>query len=208
MGLAGPIVEVVGVARTAKYLSLSEIPQPYFYLPFGQSPRSRMTLLVEPEGEPAAMSGPLFQLVRSLDPNQPVFNVRPLRAYHEGGVRGPPLAALQMVGATALVGVGLALVGLYGLVAYSVSRRTREIGIRVAVGANRTQVLLLVLRHGFAMSVPVFRLLSAQLAGVGALSPWTMAVVPIGLMVVTLCACYIPGRRASRIDATRALRHE
>lgn len=207
------------MARTAKYLSLMEAPQPYFYLPFSQYARTRMTLLVETAGEPSAITGAVFQVVRSLDANQPVYNVWPLQTFYEQGALGPALVVVQMAGCAGLVGLALALVGLYGLVAYSVSRRTREIGIRMAVGADRAQVLRLILRQGFALSlagvlaglavsVPVFRLLAAGLAGLGPLSPWTLALVPCGLILVTMTACYVPAQRASRIDANVALRYE
>jgi len=127
------------------------------------------------------------------------------------------MIVIQMVGAAGLIGLALALVGLYGLIAYSVTRRTREIGIRMAIGANRWAVLALVLRQGLtlsaigvaagaALSVPVFRILSTGLAGVGALSPWTLLWVPFALLIVTVAACSIPAWRASKIDPTLALR--
>jgi putative ABC transport system permease protein len=122
-----------------------------------------------------------------------------------------------MVGVAGLIGLGLALVGLYGVVAYSVSRRTREIGIRMAIGATRLDVASLVLRQGLTLSIagtivglaasaPVLRLMSAGLAGLGGLSYWTLAIVPVGLVAVTLGACWLPARRATRIDPTIALR--
>jgi ABC-type antimicrobial peptide transport system permease subunit len=113
----------------------------------------------------------------------------------------------------------LALVGLYGLIAYSVSRRRQEIGIRVAIGATKADVAKMVLRQGLALvlggmlaggaiSVAVARILTAGLVGVGTPNPLTYVVVPVGLVVVTMAACYIPARRASLIDPIRALRYE
>jgi ABC-type antimicrobial peptide transport system permease subunit len=118
-----------------------------------------------------------------------------------------------------LVGLSLALIGLYALVAYSVARRTREIGIRMAMGARRSDVLQMVLRQGFtlaaigifvggAASVAVARLLAAGMAGLGAPSPAAFIVVPTTLMLLTLAASYFPARRASRVDPLRALRHD
>jgi macrolide transport system ATP-binding/permease protein len=219
MGVNGPYVEVVGVARTAKYTSLMEAPVPYFYLPLSQNPRTRMTLLVETEREPIAITGALLQTVRSLDQNQPVYNVRALDHYYEQGVLGLALVVLQMVASTGIVGLVLAVVGLYGLIAYSVSRRTREIGIRMAIGADRAGVLRLILRQGFvlcavgvalglAFSVPVFTMMSSALAGLGTLSPWTLVVAPCALILVAMAACYVPALRASRIDPNIALRYE
>jgi len=219
LGESGPLIEIVGLARNAKYLSLAESPQPFFYLPLSQNPRSTMTLLVQTEAEPSAIASPLFEIVRSLDPNQPVYNVRDFQTYYERGVLGTVLVAVQMAGATGLVGLGLALVGLYGLISYSVTRRFREIGIRMAIGAGRTQVLALVLAQGLrltlagaalglTLSIPLFRLLSAQLAGLGNLSLWTLAAAPATLLLVATAACYLPARRASRIDPLQALRLE
>jgi putative ABC transport system permease protein len=118
-----------------------------------------------------------------------------------------------------LLGLTLALIGLYGLVAYSVARRTREIGIRMAVGAARSDVLIMVLRQGLTLSLvgvlvggvlslAVGRLLTASAGGFGAPSPTIDVIVPVMLIVLTLLASYFPARRASRVDPLRALRHE
>jgi putative ABC transport system permease protein len=219
LGVDGPFAEVVGVARTGKYGSLAEAPQPYLYLPFAQQPRARMTLMVASAGDPRALATPLLQIVRAIDPGQPVFNVRDFRTYFEQGALGLPRVLMQMTGVAAMVGLTLALVGLYGVVAYSVSRRTREIGIRMAIGATRLDVLGLVLRQGLtlstvgtlaglAVSAPLFRLMASGLEGLGGLSYWTLAIVPVGLVAVTLAACWLPARRAARINPTMALRAE
>jgi ABC-type antimicrobial peptide transport system permease subunit len=118
-----------------------------------------------------------------------------------------------------LLGLTLALIGLYGLVAYSVARRTREIGIRMAVGAARSDVLIMVLRQGLTLSLvgvlvggvlslAVGRLLTASAGGFGAPSPTIDVIVPVMLIVLTLLASYFPARRASRVDPLRALRYE
>lgn len=219
LGLKGEFLQIVGVAKTAKYLSLTEKPQPYFYMPLTQSPRTRLTLFIHTFGDPREISGPVLRTVRNIDPNQPVFNTRPIEVFYELGVLGPSLIVLQMVTVTGLVGLALALVGLYGLIAYSVVRRTREIGIRVAVGASRPRILWLILGQGLritlagagvglVLSFPLFRVLSSALAGLGPLSPWILATVPLGLVVITTAACALPAFRASAIDPLNALRNE
>jgi predicted permease len=219
IGTDGPLTEVVGVARTGKYASLADAPTPYLYVPLAQHPQTRLTLLAEATASPVALAGPLVDVVRSLDPGQPVFNVRDFRSYFDNGALGLPRIVLQMVSAAGAGGLVLALAGLYGLVAYTVSRRTREIAIRLAVGATRLDVLRLVLRQAFGLSLagtllglvvslPLFAALSSSLAGLGHLSPWTLAIVPIGLIAVTLAASVVPARRAMQVDATIALRSE
>jgi putative ABC transport system permease protein len=219
IGVDGPYLDVVGVARTGKYLSLTETPQPYIYLPWSQNQSARMTLMVETEGAPSAQTAAVLREAHALDPNQPAYNVRDLDTYYEQGPLGMALIVMQMVGAAGVAGLMLALVGLYGLVAYSVARRTREFGVRMAIGAGRASVLALVLREGLtlaligdavgiALSIPAFLGMSAALAGVGPLSVWTLVLFPAALVAVTLCACYVPAYRASRIDPTLALRYE
>ncbi|WP_321471912.1 ABC transporter permease [uncultured Paludibaculum sp.] len=219
LGPKGDFLQVVGIAKTAKYLSLTETPQPYFYMPLSQAPRSRLTLFVQTYGAANEIAGPVLRTARNIDPNQPVFNTRPMEVFYQLGVLGPSLIVVQMVSVTGLVGLALALVGLYGLIAYSVVRRTREIGIRVAIGASRTRILWMILGQGLritivgaaaglALSIPLFRLLSSALAGLGPLSPWTLAAVPLGLIIITTAACALPAFRASAIDPLNALRNE
>ncbi len=218
LGENGPFAEVVGVAKTGKYLSPAEVPQPYLYLPASQHPESRMTLLVATRGEPVSLSAPLLGLVRSIDREQPVFNLRDFRSFFANGVLAIPRVLLQLVVASGAVGLVLAVIGLYGLVSYSAARRTREIGIRLAIGAGRKDILRLVLSHGLwlsgvgvaigvLVSLPLFGLLSAGLVGLGSLSPLTLIVVPLGLMAVTVIACLVPAIRAARLDPTTALRN-
>jgi predicted permease len=216
---AGRDLEVVGVARTGKYLSLLEAPQPHFYVPFSQSPRTRMTLLVRTEGPPAALTRPVLDTVRSIDPEQAVFNVRDMETYYGQGVLGLARSVLRAVWSLGAAGLLLALAGLYGLVSYSTARRTREIGIRMAAGAGRRAVLWLVLRQGLtlcglgtlaglALAVPLFLALSAAAAGAGRLTPWALAVVPLCLLAMAGAACYFPALQAARTDPNRALRLE
>jgi macrolide transport system ATP-binding/permease protein len=211
----GEWVQVVGVARTAKYLSMAETPQPYVYLPFAQHPSARMTMMVAGEGQSVAES--ILRTVRDMDANMPVFNVRSMDTFYAQGVLGPALLAVQMVVAAGITGLALALIGIYGLVSYSAERRTREIGIRMAIGASRWSVLRMMLGEGLTLasagtlvglviSVPAFRAMSAKLAGLGGLSPWALWVAPVLLIAVAACACFFPSRRAAAIDPIAALR--
>jgi predicted permease len=215
----GPWVEVVGITKTGKYLFVGETPLKFVYLPFAQNPSAEMLLLVRTGGDPASIAAPVRSIVQGLDSNQPVFNVRTLDVFYQQRAVAVPMMIITLVTCMGLVGLILALVGLYGLIAYSVSRRTREIGIRIAVGADRSQVLQMVIRQGLTLAVTgvfiggiatfgVARLIAVGLVGLGKLSPATFIAVPTLLLGVTLLACYIPARRASRIDPLSALRYE
>ncbi len=215
----GPWVEVVGLTRTNKYYFFAEPPTEFLYLPFAQEPFSRMSLFVETFGDPAAIATPLREVVRAIDSNQPVYNVRTFASFYQQRAISIAMLLTQMVATMGLLGLTLALVGLYGLIAYAVSRRTKEIGIRMAIGASKLQVVQMVLRQGFTLvlagilvgsvlSFGVARMLAIGLVGLGTPSPVTYVVVPIALLLVTMAACYIPARRASLIDPIRALRYE
>jgi ABC-type antimicrobial peptide transport system permease subunit len=126
---------------------------------------------------------------------------------------------LQLVSTLGLLGLALALIGLYGLIAYSVSRRTQEIGIRMALGAHRSDVLRMILGQGFVLSmigvaigliasIGVRRFLAIGLIGIGSTNPSVLLIVPLALILVTMAACYLPARRASQVDPIRALRWE
>ena len=218
-GASGPLVEVVGLAKQSHYMFISEHPFPFLYLPWTQDPNSRMTLLAESRGDPAALAGPLRQVVHELDANQPIYNVRTMARFYQEREISIVLLISELVSAMGLMGLALALIGLYGLIAYSVARRTQEIGVRIAIGASQTQVLKMVLRQGlllsgigvsigFAGAVAVRGILNIGLLGLGSPDRWTLFVVPLLLLVVTMLACYIPARRASRVDPVTALRYE
>ncbi len=218
-GPKGPLVEVVGVAKTGRYIFIAEGPMPFLYLPFAQNPKMRMSLIVETSGDPAAIATPLRAAVRSLDSNQPIYNARTFSSFYRQRAISIVLLIVQLVTTMGLLGLTLALVGLYGLIAYSVSRRTQEIGIRMALGAHRADVLRMVLRQGFLLSIAgvgigfaaslgVQRLLTIGLIGLGTLSTTTLVMVPLALILATLAACYLPARRASQVDPIRALRYE
>jgi ABC-type antimicrobial peptide transport system permease subunit len=209
----------VGVAKDAKYLQLSETPTRFLFLPFAQNPGSNMILMVESAGDPAALAAPVRDAVRSLDAEQPMFEVRTMEAFFQMGQVQSARLLIQFVGLMGLMGMALALTGLHGLVAYAVSTRTREIGIRMAIGAGQGPVLRMVLRQGLtlavsgvvagvALSMVTLRLLEAAFPGDSGTDLVAYAVVVPVVLAVTLLAAYIPARRASRIDPLKVLRYE
>jgi predicted permease len=221
-GRSGPWVQVVGLAQTGVYTFMGEPRTPFFYMPLEQNPKPRMTLMVETVGDAAALTEPLRSLVRSIDAHQPVYNVRTMREYYQ--VRGLQFLRMivNLVGTMGLLGLTMALIGLYGLVTYTVSGRTREIGIRMAVGAAQSEILRMVLRQGLTLTliglglglagsfglVRSIRALFSRLQDTGMFDPWTFMVVPVALFAVTMLASYIPARRAAAIDPNQALHYE
>ena len=214
----GPWVEIVGVVKTTKYLWIAEAPVEFLYLPLAQHPRSRMTLLAQSSGDAASLAEPLRQVVRELDANQPVYEVRTFDDFYRYKAVGQPNVIIRTVGAMGLMGLVLAMVGLYGLVAYAATRRSREIGIRMAIGAARGTVLRMVLKQGLvlaligigiglAASIGAERLLNAIFESAGKDFITYLLVAP-ALLAITALAVYIPARRASRIDPMRVLRYE
>ena len=214
----GPWIEIVGVSKQGKYLWLGEPPVEYLYFPLAQNRKPRMTLVAESLGNPAALAAPLREVVRSLDANQPIYDVRIMEEYFENRAMGGPNLIIQTVAAMGLMGLVLATVGLYGLVAYSASRRTREIGIRMAIGAQRSTVLRMVLRQGLVLGISgvgvglvasygAARLLTHVMAGTET-DMFVFLLVAPALLVVTILAAYIPARRASLVDPVKALHYE
>ena len=212
--------EVVGLAKTTKYFFIAEPPTEAVYLPYRQRRAEEMVMLAQSARDPAGLAGPLREVVHRLDPALPIYNVRTMAELYRMRATTIFNVLFATVAGMGLMGLGLAIVGLYGLVAYAASRRTREIGIRMAIGADQMDVLRLVVRHGLvlavggllaglAASVGVGRLLIAAFPtggnqrDVGAL----LIVIPI-VLAVTFLAVYVPARRASRTSPTQALRQE
>lgn len=217
-GGEGPTVEVVGVTVTGKALSVIEPPVETIYLPLSQNPRTRLTLIAETEGDPAGMAAPLQDMIRERDPEVPVYRVQTMEEVFEGG----SVSMLRVVGATydaaALMGLALALIGLYAVLAFQVGRRTQEIGVRMALGSEPGEVMRMFLGRaalmalaGVAMGTALSLVAGAAVAReVGGMSfdPVPIAVVAIALLATTLLASAIPARRAARIDPQLALRQE
>jgi ABC-type antimicrobial peptide transport system permease subunit len=216
-------VQVVGLAKTSKYIFIAEPPTEFLYFPHRQKKLQRMIMIVQSAGDPSSLVTPLREVVRGLDANLPIYNVRTMEELYQMRAVSIFNVLVGVVGAMGLMGLGLSIVGLYGLVAYAASRRTREIGIRMAIGAGRSDVLRMVLRHGMALAVAGLGV--GLLASVGA-GRGLAAIFPGGaggdgrtdftpfllvasaVLAVTLLAAYVPARRASRVNPTEALRCE
>lgn len=215
----GPPVEIVGVAKTVRYRGTTEEPTEFVYLPLAQRPKARMVLLLETSGDPLRWVDPVRAIVRSLEPNLPMLETRTYQdLYRYHAVEGPGVA-IQLVGTMGAVGLLLAIAGLYGLVAYNVSRRTREIGIRMAIGAGPAAVLRLVMGKGLVlvgigtaiglvMGVAVEQLMNSMVFHAGRVDFVAYLVVVPSMVLATVLAAYIPARRAARIAPTLALRYE
>jgi putative ABC transport system permease protein len=214
----GTPVEIVGVAQTIRYQSMAS-PMDFVYMPLAQHPVARMVLMLRSTGDPLQLVQPEKDVVRSLDPNLPMLLTRSYEdVYLNQVVRGPRIA-IDLVGSMGLVGLLLAVAGLYGLVAYNVSRRTREIGIRIALGAASADVLRLVIGKGLVlvgfgtalglgMGFALEQLMNSMLFDSGGVDILAYVTVVPTMFLVTMLAAYVPARKASQIAPTQALRYE
>ncbi len=216
----GPWWQVVGVARNSKYLVIFEQPLPYFYLPLAQNFSAMRVLQVRTTGAPESLRGRVEREIRALEPDLPVADFQTMNESLSGffGFRMFQMGA-QQAGSMGLLGLILAAIGIYGVVSYSAAGRTREIGIRMALGAGPAQVLRMILRQGawlvaagVAAGVLVASLFTEAARRVLPLmdrtDPLTFTLVTLLLAAVALWACYVPARRAMRVDPMVALRHE
>jgi predicted permease len=211
--------EVVGVAADGKYNFITEGPQEFAYVARLQDPSIRSTLVVAAPGNAEALAAPIRDVVRSLDRELPITGIYTMEDYYQGNAINVTRTLTQTVGIMGLIGLMLAMVGLYGLVAYSVSRRTREIGIRMAVGAQPGSVLRMVLRHGallagagtvvgVAITLAVNGLLRGMFPSSQGIDITVYLLAVPGLLALTLVAALIPARRAAHIDPLLALRQD
>ena len=212
------VAQVVGVVRDVRKPEISATPDPYLYVPWGQAFSDRMTLLVETEGDPRLLAEPIRDLILRLDSRIHVYPMTTLFEETQKLIRGRA-ADTQLIGTLSLIGMALASVGLYGIVAFAVTRRTQELGIRMALGARSQDVLRTVMGQGLKLSLIglglgligsfiLSQVLRASLFGMGSFDGITFAGSSIVLVGAALLACYLPARRAAKIDPMAALRYE
>jgi predicted permease len=213
-------MEIVGITRNGKYTFIFENPRMYFFIPMAQHYSALRVLQLRTAGAPDALAPLVQKEIRALNPDLPVYDVRSMRRTMDGG-NGFFLLNMGALfgGALGLLGLVLALVGLYGVVSYSASQRTQEIGVRIALGASERDIVRLVVGQGLllvgigigcglAAAVGVSSLLANLLFGISPRDPVTYVCVPLALGAMALIASYLPARRATRVDPVVALRAE
>jgi predicted permease len=215
---SGPYMRIVGVARDGKYFNITEEPRSFIWTPMTQDYSSNGILTVRTEGDPNQLFGAVRKEVQALDPNLPLFDVKTLTEHMRLALFAPKIAAM-VLGVFGLVALLLSAIGIYGITSYTVAQRTHEIGIRLALGAQLSDVLKLVLSHGLKLTLigavlgilgafVATRAITSVLYGVSATDPLTFVLVSGLLIGVALVACYVPSRRATKVDPLVALRNE
>jgi putative ABC transport system permease protein len=211
--------EIVGVARNVNEYVGQRTPRPQVFEPFLQRPDPMMRLLVRTRTEPAAFASPLRGAIYSVDKDQPVTDLRTMDRVLQDSGQGDNIMA-ELMAAFAGIALAMAAVGIYGLIAYLVGRRIHEVGVRMALGASRREVLLMVLRgsmrmvlagvaFGFLVSLMLPRLVAATFQDVHmSYRNWIIAGTPLAVMLVALASSYLPARRAAKVDPNVALRYE
>lgn len=220
--LGGDTATVVGIVPDVRHNGIRETAQPRYYRSAyqlgGPGFIRRMTVTLKADGRAEDLVAPLRSVVRSLDPTLPLSRVQTVDEVMAGAVSEPRFA-MVLLGAFALMAVALAVLGIYGVLAYTVSRRTQEIGVRMALGADRDEVVGMVVRQGMAMAVTgvgigmaatfgLTRFMEEMLWNVSALDPLTLVVVPSVFVLVALAASWVPAARAARVQPVEALRYE
>jgi putative ABC transport system permease protein len=211
-------ITVVGVVRNVRHSGLRIEPRPQFYLPLAQSPRSQMSLVVRTQGDPKDLFGAVRRAVYATDPDQPVEKLDTMARVVAESVAGQRFN-MVLLGAFAALALALAVVGIYGITAYSVAQRTGEMGLRMALGAQPGALLWMVLKEagllagvglavGLALALIATRVMASLLFGVLPTDPATFAAVALALGAVSLAAAWLPGRRATQVDPMVALRAE
>ena len=213
-----PMREIVGVVGDVKFKSLRRDPGPEIYGPEAQLPFNGLSIVIRTDGDPAGLTAAVRETVKRMDPDMPIYEIRPLAHYVEGALAQSRFNGL-LLGVFSGVALLLTAIGLYGVTSYSVSQRTQEIGIRVALGAQPADVFRLVVGQGLRQTIlglvlglgaafAVTRTMTSLLYGVTATDPPTFGGTSVVLLVVACAACYIPARRATQVDPLVALRYE
>lgn len=210
--------EIIGVVADVKNDDLDEAVDPIAYSPYAQNVWLSMNLVVRATQDPTRLASAVRSEVQALDPNLPVSNIKPVRQMIDERI-SPKRLMTYILGVFALIALLLASVGIYGVMSYAVTQRTREIGVRMALGAQAVDVLKLVIKNGMTMALvgvaiglagayALTRLLANLLFKITPTDVMTFAAVSISLIVVALIACYVPARRATKVDPLVALRYE
>jgi len=210
--------EIVGVVKDSKYRRLNDEARPAAYVPFAQDYRANMALHVRTSGEPWEMLAAVRREVQALDASLPLYNIKTLEEQKSSSLYTSRMAATLLT-VFGLMALGLAALGLYGVTAYAVNRRTGELGIRMALGAQASDVLKLILTQGLKLALigvgigllaafALTRWIESLLFGVRPTDPLTFTAIAVGLTLVALVACWIPARRATKVDPLTALRHD
>jgi putative ABC transport system permease protein len=210
--------EIIGVVADHKHLALDVPIEPMVYWPYAELVYTGMTLMIRTRGDAATVAPAARNVIRSLDPRQPIGEVATMEKLLSTSVARSRFSA-SLLTVFSFVALVMAAVGIYGVMSYSVLQRTHEIGVRMALGAQRLDVLKLVVKKGIVLGVVgvaaglaasfgLTRLISTLLFEVTATDAATFTAVSVGLFLVTLIACYVPARRATRVDPLKALRYE
>jgi ABC-type antimicrobial peptide transport system permease subunit len=211
-------MRIVGVAKDGKYFNIAEEPRSFVWVPVTQHFSMGMTLVVRTHGAAEAVMPAVRNEVTALDPNLPLFDVKSMNEHMKLSLFPARVAATVLV-VFGFVALSLAVIGIYGVTSYSVSQRTREIGIRMALGAERRDVLRLILSNGIKLAfigvvlgliaaLALTRVASSLLFGIAPSYVFTFGLIAMALTLVSLIACYIPARRAANTDPLIALRYE
>jgi predicted permease len=222
IGLDGPtgkFYQVVGIAQAGKYRTIGESPRPYIYLPFSQNyAPEHMTLVMHTAGDPKNLIGPVRNQIQSLDGQLPLFDIKTMEEHMSRSLLSAQMSA-AFTGIFGVLALILALTGLYGVIWYSVTLRQKEMGIRLALGAQQSDILKLVLKQGLGMALigisigllgafVVGQLMSSLLYGISSMDPVTIAGVILIFLFCSVVASYSPARKASKIEPMITLRAE
>jgi predicted permease len=219
VGQNSPWATIVGIVGHVKHSALvGDSDKGVYYYPISQSPAAQAYLVAKTSGNPASLATAFREAVHSVDSSQPVFDLASMEQRVAKSL-GPRRFAVRLLGFFAAVALLMAALGLYGVISYSVTQRTQEIGIRMALGAERKQVLALIIGHALRLGIAgaiagvllagiMAKLLASQLFHVSAFDPLTFLLMAAGLILVAMIASYGPARRATRVDPLVALRYE